>query len=292
MTRLSTPTLIGLAAIGLWSTLALLTAATGTLPPFLLAALTFSIGGALGAGFILSGHGSLSALAQPWPVWLHGVGGLFGYHACYFAALKLAPPAEASLLAYLWPLLIVVFAALLPGERLRRAHLAGAALGLCGVAVLLGGPLHLSAESLPGYLAALAAAVIWAAYSVVARLFAAVPTEAVAGFCIATAALSFGCHLLFEPAAWPSGRVEWLSVAALGVGPVGAAFFAWDRGMKRGDVPFLGIASYAAPVLSTVLLVVSGYAQARWQLGAACCLIVLGAFVGSRVQTADRFDGR
>ena len=33
--------------------------------------------------------------------------------------------------------------------------------------------------------------------------------------------------------------------------------------MKRGDVPLLGVASYAAPVLSTLVLVATGYAEPR-----------------------------
>src|SRR5579883_2707940 len=118
----SAATLIGLCAILLWSALALLTAASGEAPPFQLADLTFAIGG--GCGLIYAAwRGRLAALVQPWPVWLVGIGGLFGYHALYFAALRRAPPAEASLIAYLWPLLIVLLSALQPGERLSRGTL-------------------------------------------------------------------------------------------------------------------------------------------------------------------------
>src|SRR5271163_4743536 len=131
-------TLIGCLAILLWSALALLTAASGAAPPFELAALTFAIGGGFGLVYAAA-RGRLSALKQPWPVWLVGVGGLFGYHALYFAALRRAPPAEASLVAYLWPLLIVLFSALLPGERLRARHVIGAALGFAGAIALFAG---------------------------------------------------------------------------------------------------------------------------------------------------------
>jgi drug/metabolite transporter (DMT)-like permease len=131
-------TFVGLAAILLWSVLALLTASAGAVPPFELAALTFAVGGALGLVYA-AWRGRLGALIQPWPVWAVGVGGLFGYHALYFAALNRAPPAEASLINYLWPLLIVLFSALLPGERLKARHLAGAALGFAGAATLFAG---------------------------------------------------------------------------------------------------------------------------------------------------------
>ena len=277
-------TRIGLSAILLWASLALATAATGAIPPFQLTALTFAVGGAVGLIAALRGPG-LSVLRQAPAAWLHGVGGLFGYHFFYFSALKLAPPAEAGLIAYLWPLLIVLLSARLPGGGLKAAHVAGALLGLLGTLVLLMGKGGLSGFELryaPGYLAALACAVIWAVYSVTARRFSGVPTEAVAGFCLGTAALALLCHLVWEQTVWPAGLGVWVAVVALGIGPVGAAFYAWDIGMKRGDVRFLGVASYAAPVLSTLLLVLAGFATANWSLAVACGLIVGGAALASR----------
>jgi drug/metabolite transporter (DMT)-like permease len=280
-----TATAIGLVAVLLWSLLALFTAASGAVPPFQLAAMTFFVGALVGfASWIARPHG-IAALRQRPAVWALGIGGLFGYHALYFAALRLAPPAEAGLICYLWPLLIVLFAALLPGERLRAAHLVGALLGFAGVAVLLAGrgALQVRAEHVPGYICAFAAAFVWAGYSVLSRRFGEVPTDAVAGFCLATAALSALCHALFETTAWPATATQWLAVLALGLGPVGAAFYVWDIGVKRGDIRLLGIASYAAPVLSTLILVLAGYAEPTLALGLACALIAVGALVATLV---------
>ena len=269
----------------LWSSLALLTAASGHVPPFELAALTFAIGGTAGLA-LAAARGRLGSLRQPWPVWLVGVGGLFGYHALYFAALRAAPPAQAGLIAYLWPLLIVLFAAvLLPGERLRPAHLLGALLGLAGVAVLIAGQdggFHAEARDGPGYGLALACAFIWALYTIASRRFRHVPTEAVAGFCLATAALAAAVHGLVETTVRPEGAVQAAAILALGLGPVGLAFYVWDHGAKHGDVRLLGVLSYAAPVLSTLLLVVAGYAAPTLTLGLACGLIVAGALVATR----------
>ncbi|WP_188410642.1 aromatic amino acid exporter YddG [Agaricicola taiwanensis] len=281
---MSRATLIGFTAILLWSTLALLTAGSGAVPPFQLAALTFLVGGLAGLVFVARSPMGFSALKQSPLAWLHGVGGLCGYHFAYFSALRLAPPAEASLIAYLWPLLIVLLSATLPGERLRAAHIIGALMGFAGTVVLVtgrSGGLSYDPVYLPGYLAALIAAVIWAVYSVASRRFAEVPTEAVAGFCLATAVLSALAHLAFETTHWPSGIVEWSSVLLLGLGPVGLAFFVWDIGMKRGDMRLLGTASYAAPVLSTLLLVAFGFAEPTTTLALACGLIVGGAAIAT-----------
>ena len=292
----TTATLLGCGAILLWSLLALFTAASGAVPPFQLAAMTFALGGLVGCATWPLRPGGVRAgfatLRQPWPVWLLGIGGLFGYHALYFFALRLAPPAEAGLVNYLWPLLIVLLSARLPGAGgLRPAHLAGAALGFSGVvALFLGrGDLHFDDRALPGYAAALAAAFVWAGYSVLSRRAGAVPTAAVAGFCLATAALSLALHLALEETVRPAGAVQWGALAALGLGPVGAAFYLWDIGCKRGDIRLLGVAAYAAPVLSTLILVAAGYAAATPALGLACLLIVGGALValrGSRAAAA------
>lgn len=282
--RYSRATLIGAGAILLWALLALFTAASGGVPPFQLAAITFLIGGALGCIRFLVRPERARALRQPATIWLLGVGGLFGYHALYFTALRLAPPAEAGLINYLWPLLIVLFSAWLPGARgLQPGHVAGALMGLAGVGMLfVGRDLAFGTAALPGYAASFAAAFVWAAYSVLSARVGTVPTEAVAGFCLATGLLSLVCHLAFETSVWPTEASAWAAIILLGLGPVGAAFYLWDIGCKRGDVRLLGVAAYAAPVLSTLILVVAGYAPARPALALSCLLIVGGALFAVR----------
>ena len=277
-------TLTGFGAIALWATLATLTTFSGQVPALLLNGLTFSIGGLAGLAIVLRRPGGLSLFRQPLSAWVLGVGGLFGYHALYFAALRLAPPAEAGLVNYLWPLLIVLFSALLPGERLKPYHVLGALLGLAGVVLVVAGQsgANLSLSHGKGYLLAFAAAFVWAGYSVLSRRFASVPTEAVAGFCLATAALSFLGHALFETTQWPVSGGEWLAVIALGLGPVGAAFFLWDVGMKRGDIRVLGAASYLAPLFSTLILLLFGRASMSLSLAIACLLITAGAILASK----------
>jgi drug/metabolite transporter (DMT)-like permease len=224
------------------------------------------------------------ALRQPALVWAVGVGGLFGYHALYFLALRLAPPAEAGLLNYLWPLLIVLFSSLLPGERLRAHHVIGALLGLAGTVLLFAGnaSAQLEPRQAAGLAAAFVAAFVWAAYSVMSRKLKAVPTDAVAGFCFATALLSTIIHLMVETTIWPDAALQWLAIIALGLGPVGAAFYAWDIGMKRGDIRVLGAASYATPLLSTGFLIAAGYAKPSAAIAVAAVLIAGGGLIAAK----------
>jgi drug/metabolite transporter (DMT)-like permease len=278
-----TATLIGLTAILMWSLLAVLTVATGRIPAFQLAAMTFAIGGVVGLLTWIGRGESVASLRQPIAVWAVCIGGLFGYHALYFLALRFAPPAEAGLLNYLWPLLIVLFSSFLPGERLAAHHVVGALLGLIGTVLLFAGNISaLASGQLPGLIAAVIAAFIWATYSVLSRRLKAVPTDAVAGFCLVTAVLAALVHAAVETTVWPATALQWLSMIALGVGPVGGAFYAWDIGMKRGDIRVLGAASYATPLLSTSFLVAAGFAEIGANLAFAAVLIAGGGLIAAK----------
>ncbi len=276
-------TLIGFTAVLMWSLLAVLTEASGEVPPFQLTAMALAVGGVVGLiGVVATGR--LGELRQPPVAWLVGIGGLFGYHFFYFTALRNAPPVQAGLIAYLWPLLIVLFSALLPGERLRWFHIVGAILGLIGTVLVVtgGNGVAFDAAYLPGYGAALACALIWSVYSILSRRLASVPTAAVAGFCLATAVLSGVAHVLLEETVWPATTGQWLAVGALGLMPVGAAFYVWDYGVKRGDIQVIGASAYAAPLLSTAILIIAGYAVATWSVAVAALLIAGGGVVVSR----------
>jgi len=283
-------TLIGAIAVLLWATLALFTTIAAAVPPFELVALTFAIAfllflGKWGLARLRGGRPVLSHLRQPPAAWALGVAGLFGYHALYFTALSHAPAVDASLIAYLWPLLIVLLSALLPGERLRWWHVAGGIGGFAGAALLVlergGGGLALETRYLPGYAAALACAFTWSGYSILSRRLGRVPSDAVGGFCAVTALLGLAFHLLTETTIWP-GAGGWLAVLALGLGPVGIAFFVWDFGVKHGDIQALGAFSYASPLISTLLLVLFGRAEPSAALALGCLLIVGGAILAAQ----------
>jgi drug/metabolite transporter (DMT)-like permease len=277
-------TLIGLAAVLMWASLALLSAASGAVPPFQLAAMTFLIGSLIGVVRWLFRPQAAAALKQDWRVWALGVGGLFGYHFVYFSAIRAAPPVEVSLIAYLWPLLIVILSSFLPGEKLRLHHLAGVGLGFAGAALVItrGQGFGLSSGLQSGHLLALACAFIWSGYSVLSRRFGSVPTDVVTGFCLVTCVLSLLSHLFFEETVWPRDARQWLAVLGLGLLPVGAAFYAWDLGVKRGDIMVLGAASYLAPLLSVLVLIAAGFAAPDWSITSACLLITAGALIAAK----------
>ncbi len=280
-------TLLGLAAVAMWAGLAPLTVLTAPMPPFLLTAASFALGGVAGLFWFallsvlqnrLRREERARRLARPSGRALMFItAGLAGYHLLYFGALRLAPPAEANLIAYFWPLLIVLGSGAVTGERLRRRHLFGVALAACGAALVFAGRIESGSEPEFGHLLALAAAVVWAVYSLGTRQLLHTPPSAVPLACLCTALFAFAAHLALETPALPEGCLAWGALVALGLGPVGLAFVAWDLGMRWGDIRLIATAAYAAPVLSTLALVALGLAEATQTLLLAAAMIAAGA---------------
>jgi drug/metabolite transporter (DMT)-like permease len=263
-----------LAAIALWGSLAALGLRLKHVPPFLLVGCALLLGGLVGA------RGITLRATRPRLVLL-GVYGLFAYHFCLFVALRLAPPVEANLVNYLWPLLIVVLSPLfVPGTRLAPRHVGGALLGFAGAALLVtGGRLGFSGSP-AGYALALAAAVIWSTYSLLTRRLGGFRTSAISTFCVVSGALSLLCHAAFEPRYHPAlADLPWL--LAIGIGPMGAAFYLWDRALKDGDPRVVGTLSYLTPLLSTALIAALGEGRVGASAAVAGAMIVGGALLGS-----------
>ncbi|WP_135450180.1 aromatic amino acid exporter YddG [Tabrizicola caldifontis] len=280
-------TWIGFTAVLMWALLALFTIGSAPVPPLQLNAVCFGIGGLI--GLVWTARQGLGVLREVgWKVYAFGTAGLFGYHFLYFTAFRLSPSAETGLIAYLWPLFIVLLSGLLPGERLRTPHVFGALIAFAGAAIIVLGRGGDAEGSAAGLALAFLCALTWSGYSVLSRRLGSVPTESVTVFCLATAALSLAAHLALEDTLWPATGLGWGALLALGVGPVGVAFFTWDIGMKKGDIQMLGVASYAAPLLSTIALVMAGISRPTWTIAIAAVLIAGGAALAARAGAIDK----
>lgn len=285
------PQLLALAAIALWALLAWLGLALSHVPPFLLTGIALIIGSVL--ALPLSCHKSARGLTLNTRAlkvtprqWLLGIYGLFGFHFLLFMALRHAPPVQANLVNYLWPLGIVVMAPLyLPGTRLTLAHIVAALMGFAGAAIAIVGGQPLGSFAFAwGFIPALGSAFIWATYSLMSKRLAlkgqAFETASIGLFALASGVLSLVCHILMEPATTLSNR-DWLLLIVMGLGPLGAAFYLWDAALKRGDARQIGILSYITPLASTALLMLVTGQRLTTSILLATALIVGAAVIGT-----------
>jgi drug/metabolite transporter (DMT)-like permease len=271
-----------LVAIVLWATLATLGVALSHVPPFLLTGIALLAGSLLALPFVLKDR---RVWAIPASTLALGVYGLFGFHFLLFIALRHAPAVEANLVNYLWPLFMVVLAPLfLKGMQLRGKHVAAALLGFAGAAIAILGAREGNAGGTGwawGYLPALGSAFIWASYSLRTQRVAAFPTAAIGLFGLVSGVLSLLCHWALEPAVALSAR-DWALLAVMGLGPLGAAFFLWDKALKLGDARQIGILSYLTPLCSTALLMLVSGRALSGSITLAAVMIIGAAVLGTR----------
>ncbi len=287
--------LLALATIALWASLAALGTALAHVPPFLLTGLGLLAGSVIALPLA---RGDWRRLAVPPATLAVGVYGLFGYHFLLFTALQLAPPVEANLINYLWPLGIVLMAPLLlPGVRLTAAHVLAALVGLAGAALAIlgrgapaasaGAPGAASGWAAAGYACAAGAAFIWSSYSLMTKRLALTgrpfSTAAIGTFGLVSGLLALACHALLEPAAALSAR-DWLLIALLGLGPLGGAFFLWDAALKLGDARQIGVLAYLTPLASTLILLATTGQPLTWNVALATLMILGAAVVGTRAR--------
>ena len=280
--------LYALGAIILWASLASLSVSLRHVPPFLLTGVALLIGSIPSWPLIRQWRVPLSTLAI-------GIFGLFGYHFLFFVALRLAPPVQANLVNYLWPLLIVVLAPLyLRGVTLKALHIVAAVMGFAGAAIAIlgdsifgGSPsvqgLGFSSSTAWGFVLAAGSAFVWASYSLLTRRVKAFPTAAIGLFGLISGLLALLCHAVLEPAVALSAQ-DWTLLAILGLGPLGSAFYLWDYALKRGDARQIGVLSYLTPLGSTALLIVVSGRPWSWSIALAAALIIGAAVVSSRMK--------
>jgi drug/metabolite transporter (DMT)-like permease len=279
--------LLALGAIVLWASLATLATLLGDIPPFLLTGIGLIIGSLI--SIPLSGF-RLSAWKIPPQTLLVGVYGLFGYHLMLFIALQSAPAVEANLVNYLWPLLIVVLSPLFSKSlKLGLRAVIAAILGFVGAALAItsSGATSADAGLEPGYIFALAAAIIWATYSLLTTKLQAFPTSAIGLFGLVSGLLAIAAHFLLEEPAVISSS-DWVLLVILGLGPLGGAFYFWDAALKIGDPRRIGLLAFLTPLLSTTLLLVVSGRELSVQLLAATALIVGGAMLGSKAASEPK----
>ena len=278
-------TLVGLGAICLWSTGGPLLTLIPDFPPFQLIAMTMvTFFLVMVPVWIARGQSVAAQFKMPLKVWLIGITGPFGYTVCFFISYQLITPVHASLLLLSWPVILLLANAMLRDRRIRWWHGLGAAAGFGGAIVLV-----LSRQTgegvdqapLLGYLIAAGGALCFSLYSFCRSGWPEVKTDAGAMFCLGGAVLSVPIHLIFESTVMPSA-IAWAVIVAFGLGNVAAALYAWDYGMKFGQVRSLVALSYLIPLFTALILIAIGAGTLTTTAAVACLLIVGGAFIGSR----------
>lgn len=268
----------GFASVLIWSLTAPVMATAVGVDPFLYVALGDGVGAlAFVVMWIIRRHNPLPELRRV-PLWFYLLGfvGIGLHNLTWVAALQQAPPLEATLIIYTWPLLVIVFTTISLRQRLKWYHMAAGALGLCGIAALMmGRGLELGALSFTsGHLWALVCALTWSVFSAVAARHTYLSSNFLGVVLLLSALFSGSVWVMIQGAPPAPASSLWI----VGVASVffALSYASWDYGMKHGDAQLIGVLSFITPVLSAVYLVLLGKAEMTVYLLAALMLVVAG----------------
>ena len=273
-------TSFGVLAIFLWGALALLGNLTKSLPAFQLLFMCFFVSFLL--LFIKRLVSKQPLLTQPTlgkAQTIIGITGLFGFHFCYFMALKYAPLIEVSLIVYLWPLLLGVFVA---QSKNRINAILGGLVGFIGIVFLIsdGSGFAVNSQYFLGYLFAASCALLWSSYSWLMTRFDN-HVDDIGWLSLYVAILALLAHIFFEQTVTGFSLSQAVGILLLGLGPVGGAFYLWDIALKRGNKTLLASLSFLTPLLSTVLLVLAQQIHFSWSILIALAFVFTGAAISN-----------
>lgn len=274
-------TALGYLSLLMWATAALFTTHVLRLPTFEILSITFLVSFLLTATKLTITQ-TWHKIKQPWVIWLIGIMGTYGNDLLYVAAFKNAPPVQADLLNYLWPIMVILFAGFLPREKFTVKHILAATLGFAGAYILVTGGHGINgfaSQYSAGYILAIFDAIVWSIYTLLSRHYGSTPVEMIGMYCGVGAVLSLITHGTVET--WTTPNMgELITMVIMGLTTQGAAYFLWDTGIKKGNFKMLSILAYGNPILSVALLIAFGQAAFTYSIGISCVFVVAGAFIG------------
>jgi drug/metabolite transporter (DMT)-like permease len=256
-------TIAGVAATILWATTAAFIVAAEGVHPFLYSSLSMLTGFLIYCSrWLYLKQNPLPALRQvPWWYLAGGVLGIGIHGVAWVAAMRQAPPLEALLFIYQWPMLVVVFTAIAMKQQLQFFHYLAIALGVTGIFILLiGRGLDLGAFSFrSGHGWGMISALSWSLYSALSARHPNVTPHSLGFVFLGIGMVNLLAWIVFVGAPLPSLH----SLLICGIGSVlsMSGYILWDYGIKNGDARSIAFTSFLIPILSSLLLVLTGQAE-------------------------------
>ncbi len=286
-------TIIGQAALVIWSLSACCTMALSGIPAFEILSGIF-ISGFVASSIINTIKGNWSdASGRPKYLILAGILGIIGNDIFYILSFKHAPAIQVDLIVYLWPMMVLILSSLFLNEKTGIHHIFACILAFLGVYILLTadsetGLFH--PQYLIGYACAFASALLWSIYIIISRKYAKSTPELFAIYCGVGAIFSLVMHFNFETTVMPS---FWQGVIliVMGVATHSFAYYGWDFAIKRGHFKLLSILPYGNPILSVLALIFFGFADLTIEVLISTLMVfAAGAVAGLKAKRLSKID--
>lgn len=214
----------------------------------------------------------------------------FAYYFTYAYALNFIPAVEASMINYLFPIMIVVFAIFIHGEKLTWKKAAAIILGFLGVAVIAtnGNLLGFRLSNPVGDLMALAAAMSWGLFSNLGKWLKR--NNVLCNYLFIAMAFVLSAIAMFTMSGFklPSVR-SLLLLALMALTNLTLGLSIWMRILKTVPTTLVACMTFITPFINLLFITVFlGERMTGMQLVGAL-LVVLGIAVQSGILSRLRF---
>jgi len=272
---------LALGAVLLWATWPTLATWAQPAPPFLIFALGSAVGFAVSLALASARGEARTFLRIPPRTLLLVAGGLLVNNVLYLMAMPRIGPAEANVVSYLWPILLVLIASRMDRSRITRGQWLGIATAFAGASLAIGPSFARGFDPL-GVLLAFASGLTFAVYAAI-RSRATETRDVIGPSMGLMTLLAMGLHLAFET----TPQLAWqqlLAIAAIGVLPLTLSNALWDMASRTGQLATISGLAYLTPLVGLLLLALFGAATVSWGTAAGAGLIVAGALAASRTR--------
>jgi len=267
-----------LGAVLLWSTWPTLAAWTQPAPPLLVFGLAAAVGFCVmllratatgrAAGFLAIRPATLVFVALA----------LLANNVLYLLAMPRIGPAEANVIAYLWPVLLTAMGAVVGRSGLTALQGLGIGISFVGAAIVIGPSLGATMD-FAGIALAFASGLVFAVYALI-RSYGREPQDVVGPSMGLIALICLPAHFAFEPAT-PLTATQLVAIAGIGVAPLSLSNMLWDQAGRTGQLPLISTIAYLTPLGALLLLALSGAAAVTWATAGGAAFIVAGAFAAA-----------
>jgi drug/metabolite transporter (DMT)-like permease/putative salt-induced outer membrane protein YdiY len=271
-------TFLGFFSIITWSFSALFAVKLKTMPLLEVLAATFFLGFLVVFVRYLLSNKKKSFFAFKTQDFIIALAALILNQSCYLLAFRYAPAAQVDIVNYLWPTLLVCLSSFLPKERFSWSHCIACIISFLGVINLFSPSQGFSHDNILGYFLAFGAALSWTGYSLYTRYRGTSNANCISWACGPAALLTFILHLYYEKPTCPSSS-EFFYLSIFGILQMGFALYFWEKALKKGYVKTLGLASYAIPIFSILILVLFKQTDFNYRMITSLLLISLSPII-------------
>jgi len=199
----------------------------------------------------------------------------------YIFAFKYAPAIQVDLIVCMWPMLVIILAAVFLRKEIGVVHVIACLVAFCGCYIVLSSGMKVDqfqSEYVFGYICAFISALLWSIYSIISKKYAKPTPEVFALYCFVGVVFSAIMHFTFETTVIPS-MWELLVLLAMGTTTHSLAYYAWDFAVKKGHFNLLIIMPYGNTILSVLALAVFGLAELNENILIATAMIFIAGLL-------------